>query len=226
MALCLNRTIKEQAEYGNLLFQHLPDNIDCKKAENVMGNKKMRLRFSFISILGIFIIVSIFSHQALAQDVANGTSTATVVAALIVTASSPLAFGNVYPGVAKTVSKNVAEAGVFDIQGYANADLMMFLSLPEFMATVSGDDRMTIAFADNSMDLDTALVGAGDPTAFVDGWQGEDPNDIMGVAGADPCLGDAGRAAIFLGGKVIPSPNQTAGAYSGDIILTVSYKGT
>lgn len=179
------------------------------------------------AVLPIIVVILLAgTHHVAAQDVANGIAMANVVTALTVIASSPLDFGDVYPGVAKTVDKNTAAAGVFDILGYANADLMMYLSLPEFLATATGDDRMTIAFADNSSDIDTALVGPGDPAAFVGGWQGVDPHDLMGVVGADPCLGDAGRAAVYLGGKVTPSARQTAGPYTGDIVLTVAYKGT
>ncbi|MEZ5358592.1 MAG: hypothetical protein R3F48_07135 [Candidatus Zixiibacteriota bacterium] len=184
-------------------------------------------RKRFIAVLAVAAVTMLFGgSQLMAQDVANGTATATVVAALTVTASSPLAFGTVYQGVPKSVSKNVAEAAVFDISGQANADLLLYLSLPEFIATASGDDRMVVSFSATDADIDTAIVGAGDPTTFVGGWQGEDPHNLMGVAGADPCLGDAGLCAIFIGGKVIPTLDQTAGAYTGDIILTVAYQGT
>ena len=161
-----------------------------------------------------------------AQDVASGQITATVVAALTVAASSPLAFGTVYQGVPKSISKNTAEAAVFDITGQANADLLVYASLPEFVATSTGDDRMTVVFSATDADIDTAVVGLGNPAVFVGGWQGEDPHNLMGVAGADPCLGDAGRCAIFIGGRVVPTLDQTAGSYTGDIILTVAYQGT
>ncbi|MCK5125110.1 MAG: hypothetical protein KAR42_02545 [candidate division Zixibacteria bacterium] len=176
----------------------------------------------------LFFLLVLFSFDSvMAQDVANGQATALVMAALQVVATSPLDFGNVYQGVAKSVSKNIADAGIFDILGQANADLLLYLSLPEYIATVSGDDRMTIAFSSSDCDIDTALVAQpGDPTSFVDGWQGVDPHNIMNVAGADPCLGDAGFSAIFIGGRVTPRVNQTSGAYSAAIILTVAYQGT
>jgi len=171
-------------------------------------------------------VLLLTAAPAMSQDVANGSATATVVTPLTVTASSPLAFGTVYQGVPKSISKNTADAGVFDVTGQANADLLLYLSLPEFIATSTGDDRMVIAFADNTLDIDTAGVGLGDPAAFAGGWQGEDPQNPMGVAGGDPCLGDAGFCSLYLGGKVVPTLDQTAGAYTGDIILTVAYQGT
>jgi len=196
-------------------------NSEC----NMVFLKPHRRNTGMICLCSTFLILMSMSGLY-AQDVASGLVTADVITALTVIASSPLQFGDVYPGVAKTVDKNTVDAGVFDIIGYANADLMMYLSLPEFLATASGDDRMTISFGNTTLDIDTAIVGPGDPTAFVGGWQGEDPHNIMGVVGADPCLGDAGRAALYIGGKVTPSPNQTSGPYTGDILLTVAYKGT
>jgi len=190
----------------------------------------MRLNSRTIAGSSVLVVVLalllVSSSMVSAQDVATGTVTATVVAALSVTASSPLAFGTVYQGVPKSVSKNVAEAAVFDISGQANADLLLYLSLPEFIATSSGDDRMVITFTTTDADIDTGLVGAGDPTSFTSGWQGEDPHNLMAVAGAEPCLGDAGLCAVYVGGKVVPTLDQTAGAYTGDIILTVAYQGT
>ena len=86
---------------------------------------------------------------------------------------------------------------------------------------------MTVVFADNVCDIDTALAAQpGDPTSFVGGWQGVNPYNLMGVAGGTPCLGDAGFCALFIGGKVVPTLDQTAGSYNGDIILTVAYDGT
>ena len=186
----------------------------------------MRRGIAFI-VLAVVVFAMIISSTALAQDVAMGQVTATVVTPLTVTATSPLVFGTVYQGVPKSVSKNAVEAAVFDIACQANADLLLYLSLPEFMATSAGNDRMVVAFADNVCDIDTALAAQpGDPTSFTSGWQGEDPHNLMGVAGGTPCLGDAGFCALFLGGKVIPTLDQTAGAYTADIILTVAYDGT
>jgi len=189
----------------------------------LINSRMVSIRILIALAAGVFLV----SSSAMAQDVANGSATANVVTPLTVTASSPLAFGTVYQGVPKAVSKNSADAAVFDITGQANADLLLYLSVPEFLATGTGDDRMVIAFADNTLDIDTALASQpGDPTSFVGGWQGEDPHDPMGVAGGTPCLGDAGFCALYLGGKVVPTLDQTAGAYTGDLILTVAYQGT
>jgi hypothetical protein len=67
-------------------------------------------------------------------------------------------------------------------------------------------------------------MGAGDPTAMGagDGWQNIDPHNFPAAAE----VGVGGTTSIYLGGKVVPTVNQTAGAYTGDIVLTVAYNGT
>jgi hypothetical protein len=157
-----------------------------------------------------------------AQDVATGAATATVLTALSVTATAALAFGNVWQGVAKTVAKNTADAGIFTINGAVNAGLAMFLQLPDFVALADGSDRMPIVFAATDANVDT--TGGGDPAAFVAGDGYIDQNPRILPAGAN--LSDAGAANIYLGGKVIPTVDQKAGAYRADIVLTVAYNGT
>jgi len=55
-----------------------------------------------------------------------------------------------------------------------------------------------------------------------DGYLNVNPFSLPSTAN----LSDAGAANIYLGGKVIPTVDQKAGAYSGDIVLTVAYNGT
>jgi len=159
--------------------------------------------------------------MVMAQDVANGSATATVLTALSVTATAPLAFGNVLQGVPKSVSKAAAEAGIFTIGGAANAGIDMYMQLPDFVSLADGSDRMVIAFSATDANVDT--TGGGVPTAFVagDGYADEDPHNLPAAN-----LSDAGAANIYLGGRVIPTVDQTAGAYSGDIVLTVAYNGS
>jgi hypothetical protein len=35
-----------------------------------------------------------------------------------------------------------------------------------------------------------------------------------------------GNLAVFLGGTVVPRPDQTPGAYQGDVVIMVAYIGT
>ena len=153
-----------------------------------------------------------------AQDVANGTATANVLAVLSVSNTSALAFGNIYQGVATTVANNSAAAGIFTIVGAAGAGITLYLNLPDYLATASGDDRMVIAFSSTDASVDTTTNV--DPTAFGAGYPNVNPHAF----GTTALNGTA--AALFLGGTATPTVNQSAGAYTANIILTVAYDGT
>ena len=180
------------------------------------------LRLIGIGLAGLGLLVP---STATSQDVAVGQATATVLTVLSVTATAPLAFGNVYQGVPKTVAKNTATAGVFTITGEADANIAIYMQLPDYLSTDaasgSGDDRMVISFSTTDANIDT--TGAGDPTGFVgaDGWIDQDPHNVTNAT----TVGSVGTN-IYLGGTVQPSVDQKAGDYEADIVLTVAYTGT
>jgi hypothetical protein len=184
------------------------------------AGESMKLTFKsaiVLVLLAIFVAVTGVSPVQ-AQNVSNGTASANVLAVLTVTNTSALAFGNIYQGVATTVANNVASAGVFTIVGAAGAGLSLYLSLPQYLATASGDDRMVIAFNTTDASVDTTINV--DPTAFGAGYPNVNPHSF----GTTALNGTA--AALFLGGTATPSVDQSAGAYTADIILTVAYDGT
>ncbi|HDL00899.1 MAG TPA: hypothetical protein ENH23_01530 [candidate division Zixibacteria bacterium] len=170
----------------------------------------------------VFIIGIIVSSKVSAQDVANGSATANVQAALAIVATQDLQFGSVFQGVAKSVANNdAAAAGIFTITGEASAGISAYMTLPQYIATATGDDRMNIAFQTTDLSIDSTLNA--DPSAFGDGWLDVDPNNIPNglVIGSDL----VSHTMLFLGGRVLPSVDQSAGAYSGNIIVTVAYNG-
>jgi len=158
---------------------------------------------------------------AWSQEVAIGTATATVLAAVTVAATSALAYGDVFQGVPKAVANNAAAAGIFTISGEADAGATLYFQLPDYLVLSDGSDRMSISFSATDCSIDT--TGADDPTAMAGtkGWQDVDPRGLPGSIS----IGSTGTS-IYLGGKVTPSLYQRAGSYDGDIILTVSYNGT
>ena len=156
------------------------------------------------------------------QDVATGLATANVQAVLAVTAIQPLDFGIVFQGVAKSQDETSdANSGIFNIVGQGSAGISIYLALPAYMALPTGVDRMSVAFGINDCALDTMNTS---PSTVVagDGWIDQDPNNLP----SGLVVGQAGQTNIYLGGRVIPSVDQMAGAYSGDIICTVAYTGT
>ncbi len=174
-------------------------------------------------VLVLMAVVAALAMPAavMSQDVVNGQATATVQTPLTVTAPADLAFGTVFQGVAKAVANDAAEAGVFTISGQAGSGISVYLQLPDYMATATGDDRMVISFSATDISIDsTANV---DPTAFASGWQNTNPHNLpSGVI----IGGASGQTSMFLGGSIYPSVDQTAGAYSADVILTVAYNGS
>jgi len=157
-----------------------------------------------------------------AQDVANGLVTANVQATLSIVGSQNLQFGNMFQGVAKTVANNVdAFSGIFNITGAASAGITISMVLPDYMALADGSDRMTVAFSPTDATVDTnnttpSTVGAGD------GWQDVNPRNIPSAV----VIGSGGQTNVYIGGRAIPAINQKAGAYTGDLIVSVAYDGT
>ncbi len=172
-------------------------------------------------LIAAVVLIAFMGTSASAQDVATGSATATLVVALTVTSTQALQFGTVYQGVAKSVAKDDALAGIFRITGEEDANIAVYMQLPDYLSTSTGDDRMVVAFSTSDLNVDT--TAGSDPTAFVatDGWIDEDPHNVTSATD----IGNGGTD-LYLGGRVIPSVDQAAGAYSADIILTVAYTGT
>jgi len=184
---------------------------------------KVRTYGLWLAFLAATLVFIGSSCPSYAQDVANGMAVANVLTALAVTAVQDLNFGDVFQGVGKTVPNNDAlNSGIFVITGEGSAGISVYIQLPPYLATATGDDRMDIAFEATDCSIDS--TGNSDPSTFGDGWPNVDPYNLPGnlvVGSAVPS-----QTAIFLGGEVTPSVDQVSGPYSGDIVVTVSYTGT
>jgi len=180
-----------------------------------------KINFSRVLITAIALALFVVPSVVMSQDVSNGQATATVQTPLTVTATAALDFGTVFQGVAKSVAVNDAAAGVFTITGQAGSGISVYLQLPDYMSTATGDDRMVIAFSNTDCSIDTS--GVVDPTGAIVGWVGTNPYALPATVTVS---GGGASSAIFLGGSVNPSVDQAAGAYTADIILTVAYNGS
>ena len=186
-----------------------------------INKKGVRRKFAAV-LIALIICFSLNVKSVQAQDVVTGTATATVLTALAVIAAQSLVFGNIYQGVAVTIGNNVnASSGIFNILGQASAGIAISFTLPEYIALANGSDRMTIGFSSTDVTVDSNNTT---PAGVVggDGWVNTNPNNLP----AATVIGSAGQTNVYLGGRVYPAVDQTAGAYSGDIILTVAYNGT
>lgn len=146
-----------------------------------------------------------------AQNSADITAQANVLTPLTVTGQQDLDFGNVFPGVASTVTVADASAGRWLTTGTSGAEVQLTFTLPA--ALVSGGNSLPISFGANSGGYNVAN-DAGAATPF-DPAGGVTTN--LGVAPAE--------LYVWIGGTVTPVAAQPQGVYTGTINLTVNYTG-
>ena len=132
---------------------------------------------------------------------------ANVFAAITVSSGNDLDFGNVFPGVNKTVATSDAGAGTFSATGQASAAVNISFTLPAQLT--SGGNNMPIGSWSGCHDVDNTHAGC---TPFV-------PSG----AATGTAFGAAGTLFVWIGGQVTPAANQAAGLYSGTITMQVDY---
>ena len=131
------------------------------------------------------------------------------------TSIAGLAFGNVFPGVPKVVSKYTAVAAAeFLITGTAGDEVSIDFTLPTYM-NMNGFN-MQLVF----QDMDCAMYSSASPDQSNPGYDDLDPWDVITYR-----LGSSGLA-VWLGGMLVPKIGQPPGDYSSVIVLTVAYTGS
>jgi hypothetical protein len=134
--------------------------------------------------------------------------TANVYQAIQLTGARPLDFGNVFPGVAKTINVGDATSGRWDATGQALANVNMSFTLPG------------------------PLAGPGGATLPIGTWTGctNTTNTTSGCSSFSPgpgpiasAFGNPGNLFIWIGATVSPAAGQAAGSYSGTATLTLTY---
>jgi len=146
---------------------------------------------------------------ARAQGV-NGSisATATVQSPITVTGAQNLAFGNVFPGVAKTVAYNDAtNAGQFSVTGQASTPVTYSFSLPTNLT--GGGNNLPIG----------SWTGYVNTTSTTSGGLAITPS----ATPAGATLSAGGALYLYVGGTVTPPSNLPAGSYTGTVTLTVAY---
>jgi hypothetical protein len=173
-------------------------------------------------IIGGILLIAL-NASVRAQDVANALATATVQTAITVSASQPLEFGNVFQGIPKSIGDNMDDSSaIFIVTGQAGAGINIQFSLPEYLSLPDGSDRMSVVFRSTDAAVDTSNTATPSTMAAGDGWVNQNPYLLPSAA----VIGSPGsNTKIYLGGRVVPSGNQKAGVYSGDIVLSVFYNG-
>lgn len=148
--------------------------------------------------IGILILLS-FSEEACAQNAV---------------VNNDLTFGDVFPGIPKTISKTTpGSAAEFFISGTAGSEVAIDFTLPTYMN--DGGNNMQMVFRDNDCALDTSAT----PDQTNPGSNNLDPWHTITYR-----LGSNGLT-IWLGGTIVPKLWQKKGSYSSVIVLTVAYTG-
>ena len=164
-------------------------------------------------LLGLFCVIMPW-HLSQAQEMASIQARAVVLPSMSIVGSHDLDFGNVTPGMDKSIDKTEAgSAGEWTIIGIPKAEINVSFSLPNSLKAADGTDILPIEFkiADASYN-DSADGGQQIPAGILNPHQANTAR-----------IGQNGTLGIWLGGEVYPSPAQISGLYTGRVILTVTY---
>lgn len=154
--------------------------------------------------------LAVLAPAASAQS-GNINATATVLQPLTVTGARDLAFGNVYPGVNKSIAVADATSGRFDLTGVASAQVQFSFTLPTNLT--NGANTLPIgSWTGYYNTTNNATVGG---TAFTP----SSSNTTTNLAAI------TGQLFVFVGATVSPSGTQVQGAYTAQVTLTAAYTG-
>ncbi len=142
-----------------------------------------------------------------AQTSADIQATATVLSAVTVTAGNDLQFGNVTPGVAKTVGIADAGAGRFDVIKAATQGVTLSFTLPTDLT--SGADNLPIGSWTGGWNTSATPAGA---TTFT-----------PSPAGTNTAATASNTISVYVGATVSPAAAQVAGSYTGNVTMSVVY---
>ena len=134
------------------------------------------------------------------------------VSAQSITVNNNLVFGEVFPGIPKVIDKAAAgSAAEFHVAGTAGSEVSLDFDLPTYI-NQSGFN-MQVVFRQTDCAVDSSAT----PDQSNPGYPDLNPWHTITYS-----LGLNGLT-VWLGGTVVPRLNQINGAYTGLIVLTVTY---
>jgi len=159
--------------------------------------------FASIAVASVLISASAGAQT----QTATIQATATVQQPINVTGAVNLAFGNVFPGIAKTIAVGAAGAGRFDVTGQGSAPVLITFVLPANLT--SGANNLPIGtWTGHRNTVNNPATGT---------------NFTPSAGTTNATFSATGQLFVFVGGTVTPATNQAAGAYSGTVQMTVTY---
>ena len=183
------------------------------------GTSRMKLLSRFLPVF-VALVVLAGGSSVWAQASASADATANVLPQLTVAQEQDLAFGDVLPGDSAEVdvTSDDASVGIVRITGQATENVTVAIMLPTHLDEDVGTDKLVVEFAATDGAYD-ATGGASVPTDLTHVVY--DPNTVL-----DQPFGAAGDLDIFLGGKIRARNAQTAGSYTGTILVIAWYAGS
>jgi hypothetical protein len=151
--------------------------------------------------------LTVGAATAEAQTSASIQATATVLSALTVTAGNNLVFGNVTPGVNKTIAITDGGAGTFNVSKAAASGVTLSFTLPTDLT--SGTDLLPIGTWTGGWNTSATPAGA---TTFT-----------PSAAGTNTTVNAATALTVFVGATVSPVAAQAAGTYTGTVTMSAVY---
>jgi hypothetical protein len=179
-------------------------------------------KYSWRLLIAAGLVVSTTGAFAQSSATATGTATANVIHPITLTASRPLAFGNVVPGAALgTLVIAGTSGGAQSFTGGVTQPGGQKGTVSSAQFDVSGEGTYTYTIT-----IPTAAVTISDGNApddmTVDTWT----SSIATTAGAgvlNGALGAVGTQSFFVGGTLNVGAAQAAGSYTGSFSVTVAY---
>lgn len=159
------------------------------------------------TLAGLALVASLAGRAEAQTQTATINASATVMQPINVVGAVNLAFGGVFPGVAKSIAVSAAGAGRFDVTGQPSAPVFVSFVLPANLT--SGANTLPIGtWTGHTNTVNNPTTGS---------------NFTPSAALANATFSGTGQLFVFVGATVTPALNQAAGVYNGTIQITVTY---
>ena len=157
----------------------------------------------FAGLAAVAMLATVTAHAQ--SQTGSVSALANVQQPIDVVGAVDLDFGNVFPGVNKTIGVAAATAGRFDVTGQSSAPVLISFLLP---ANLTGAGNLPIGTWTGNHNIANAPTGT---------------NFTPSAGTTNSTLSGTGALFVFVGATVSPAAAQPAGAYSGTVQMTVTY---
>ena len=165
------------------------------------------MRSPLSTTIALALLAAVPAAASAQTQSASIIATAVVQQPINVVGAVNLAFGNVFPGVNKSIAVTDASAGRFDVTGQASSPVLMSFVLPANLT--SGGNNLPIGTWTGHWNTANSPSGG--------------TNFTPSAGTTNATFSGTGGLFVFVGSAVSPATNQAAGTYTGAVQLTVTY---